>query len=843
MSHDDPAFDEDATRLETCLGDEVSLLEQAAEWVAGQRLGPYHLKRLLGRGGMGVVWLADQTEPLEREIALKLLRIRREKPMLEAYFEVERQALARLNHPGIAQIHDAGRLGDDVLYFAMEYVPGQPLNQFNADRVLSWRAVAELMIKVCAGVHYAHQRGLIHRDLKPANILVNETGEGPLPKIIDFGIAVSTNANADSDEYVSRGGGTPAYMPPEQRATGEGDIDARADVYALGAILAELLYRNPGGRQEFSAIPGETRCRALAAGLGRSSGTLEPSIRSMAKGLRDAPRELVAIAHKALSSEREQRYDSASALAEDLQAWLGNRPVRALGHSRGYALRCFVRRNRVATAAAVLVSLSLIVGMLTALHGLDQAQEARRIADERRADAEGLVQFMLGDFAESLRPIGRLDLLDEVGQEAMEYLARQARDDDPQTVLNRARALKTLGEVQVTRQQFELAQQSLGEARALVQPWLGRDSGMRPDFLFESGNIEFWLGAIAYRLEDLEATERYWRNYLKRAETLLEVAPEDPRAETELGYAYNNLGTLAEQRGQFEDALDNFQRVAQLRRKLITTPDDPKVVDLANTLSWTSRIQRQLGRPAAADATLEEALDLITGFRVHSDDARALMQEAILRDLLGIGSSLQGDLERARDEWLLSLELQEQLVANDPTRPRRRAALARTAYRLVRNPTTPPEQAELWMVRAEKIRSELQQSRPDQDEYLLGLHGCIAAFALPRQSEQRLPQQSQQKSACLDRVWPETLDAIRSTDAEDQQQELAAQLGLVLHRTYPDQVTAAQLAEIESLLAQTPDDHPTLRRLQIRRTLIEQLQPGSAELAALDRQIERLLVE
>ncbi|MEX2499959.1 MAG: protein kinase [Wenzhouxiangellaceae bacterium] len=834
MNRDDPACD-GATRLETRLGDEVISLEEFAEWAPGQRLGPYCLKRMLGKGGMGVVWLADQTEPLEREIALKLLRIQREKPLLEAYFEIERQALARLNHPCIAQIHDAGRLGDDVLYFAMEYVPGPSLKELNASRQLSWQEIAVLMIKVCTGVQYAHQRGLIHRDLKPANILVNETDDGLLPKIIDFGIAISLTSSTSGRGHANRGGGTPAYMPPEQHTSGNGDIDARADVYALGAILSELLYQAPGSQAAFSTIAGEERCRTLAAGLGRTSGTVEPRIRSLAEGLRDAPRELVAIAHKALSREREQRYESASALADDLRAWLQNRPVHALGQSRAYALRCFVRRNRVATAAAVLISLSLVGGMLTALHGLDQARAARQIADERRADAESLVQFMLGDFAENLRPIGRLDLLDEVGQQAMEYLARQTHDDDPQTVLNRARALKTLGEVQVTRQQFELAQRSLSEAERLVQPWLEGDSDLRADFLFEAGNIEFWLGAVAYRLEDLESTEQYWHNYLERAETLVEVAPEDPRGETELGYAYNNLGTLAEQRGQFENALEYFQRVAQLRRKLVTAPDDPGVLDLANTLSWTSRIQRRIGRPVAASAALEEALDLVTGFRAHSDDVRALIHEATLRDLLGTDSHWRGDLERARDEWLRSLQLQEQVVANDPTRPRRRAALARTAYKLARNPLSTTEQAEGWVARAEAIRHELQ-SESGQSDLHLDLHHCISAFALARPPDLQ--------SDCVTRIWPKTRDAIRSNDADRRKQELAAELALVLNRIYPDQVTSEQLAETESILAGTPGDgNRTLPRLRLRRELIEQSQSSETELASLDEQIQRLLAE
>ncbi|MFU8877169.1 MAG: hypothetical protein ACNA7E_03435, partial [Wenzhouxiangellaceae bacterium] len=360
-------------------------------------------------------------------------------------------------------------------------------------------------------------------------------------------------------------GGTPAYMAPEQGRDSQGDIDARADVYALGAILAELLHRDPTSDVDFHTIPGDQRCRSLALELGQSDGAVDDRIRTLARGLHGAPRELVAIAHKALSHEPDQRYDSASALAEDLRAWLESRPVQAMGGGRGYATRCWIRRHRVAATAASLVLASLVAGMLAALHGLDQAREARQVADERRADAEGLVQFMLGDFAENLRPIGRLDLLDEVSQQALEYLARQDRDDHPQTMLNRIRALKTLGEVQVTRQQFDLAERALSEAEELARPWLERDSTLRADFLFEGGNIAFWRGAIAYRQQDLESTQRFWQKYLERAQALNEVAPEDPRAPQELAYAYNNLGTLAEQRGHLEEALGHFEHVAELR--------------------------------------------------------------------------------------------------------------------------------------------------------------------------------------------------------------------------------------------------------------------------------------
>ncbi len=240
---------DDLTRPDTLVDDWAFLPESHVQWRAGQRLGPFRLKRQLGRGGMGLVWLADQLEPLQREVAIKVMLAANTSPVAEAWFQIERQALAQLSHRAIAQIYDAGRLPDGGLFFAMEYVPGEPLDDYLERHPTSLEDLAELLIEICSGVQHAHQRGLIHRDIKPANLLVSQVDGRAQPKLIDFGVAVSAAGTLASASTSSDGAGTRAYMAPEQLNPDESGIDARCDVYALGAVLAQCLISQAEGKR------------------------------------------------------------------------------------------------------------------------------------------------------------------------------------------------------------------------------------------------------------------------------------------------------------------------------------------------------------------------------------------------------------------------------------------------------------------------------------------------------------------------------------------------------------------------------------------------------------------
>lgn len=658
------------------------------DWTEGQRVGSFRLVRRLGKGGMGQVWLAHQLHPLIRDVALKVMLPERRSARAEAFFEVERQALAQLSHRAIAQIFDAGRLPDGALFFAMEYVPGLPLNEYLREHPQPLACVVRMFIELCGGIQHAHQRGLIHRDLKPQNVLVQDTEAGPLPRIIDFGIALGTSADGPTLMQPHQIAGTPAYMSPEQRRPGELGIDARSDIYALGVMLAECLRRQVGLSTDNQG-PESTGLRDEFA---QSLGT-RPTSGSPAAQLKRAPFELRAIALKALAEDREQRYASAASMAEDLQRWLQREPVVACGGGRGYVLRCFLRRNALAAAAASLIGFALIGGTGLALYGLTeartgrtQAEAAQGLAEQRRGEAEQLIQYMLGDFADKLRPLGRLDLLDSIGSEALKYLGEADGRGNAASHLARARALRTLGEVQVTRQQFEQATPILQQAARLLDEAMATPGDQDEELHFEAGQVAYWRGLIAYRQRDHQAAEAHWGRYLSEARAFDELTDDHTQGQQEIAYALNNLGSLMLSQGNAGDALANFRQAADIRRNLHLAENDPRTLELADTFSWIGNAQERLGRPTESMESLHEALEVVLKHRqAAGETARTRQLEVNLRLLIAEFETDANSDQQSAENLLAALELADIEVSNDPTRPRRQALLARTAFLLAKS--------------------------------------------------------------------------------------------------------------------------------------------------------------
>jgi eukaryotic-like serine/threonine-protein kinase len=670
---------------------------EAQDWEAGQRLGPFRLIRQLGSGGMGLVWLAEQLEPLQREVAIKVLKAGEHSVLAEAYFEIERQSLAQLSHRAIAQIHDAGQLPGGGLFFAMEYVRGVPLDQYLQTHRLNGRALANLMLEICAGVQHAHQRGLIHRDLKPQNIIVQEEDNLRRPKIIDFGIAVSMSKHESPDDTRHPSAGTRAYMAPEQSNHEPGGIDVRTDVYGLGAVLAESLLICHGiGTFKQQKIDSTTACAMFHSGLGRRSplNSIEEHFDSIKVAETTDPiaAELQAISTLAMAPDREHRYPSVSAMAEDLRRFLENEPVKALAGGRLYKVRCFLRRHALASAAGGLIALSILAGTGMMTYGLTQAQEGRaqaesalELAEQRRNDAEQLIRFMLGDFATQLRPIGRLDLLDDIATEAMRYLAEQPITADAESALNRARALRTLGEVQVQRQRSEHARQVLVRAEELLTPWHNNLDPKYADLHFESGQIAFWLGMISFRERDWVETEQHWLGYLEHARRYQQSGADEISSGWELAYAHNNLGTLAEARDRPQVALDYFQQAASIRQELVDPSDAADKLGLANNMSWIGRVQNSLGESVQAWESSAEALNLVTRAALdHPDDARLLRAEINFRLILARFSERLDMTDAAQSLLSRAVTLARGDVANDPTHARRQAMLTLAALMYAR---------------------------------------------------------------------------------------------------------------------------------------------------------------
>lgn len=336
----------------------------------GLRIGAYQLKRSLGAGGMGEVWLAEQLEPVRRPVALKLMQRQLLNPMSEAYFEVERQALARMDHPAIAKVFDAGRTPEGHPWLVMEWIDGEPLLDWCRQRQPDLPTRLRLLAALARGVQHAPARGVLHRDLKPGNVLVVQVDGQPQPKLIDFGIALGLDAGPHSPGNVHsyEAAGSGAFMSPEQRAGAAEAIDPRADVYALGMILLCLLL--PEARLsalgDDSADPQRLRARfdaALATGRGRS----EPLLSAL-------PRPLLQVLRCALAPRQAERYASAEALALDLERYLRRRPLAVMGEGRRYRFGLFLRRNALAASAVAAIVLALAAGLSFALYGLRQAR-------------------------------------------------------------------------------------------------------------------------------------------------------------------------------------------------------------------------------------------------------------------------------------------------------------------------------------------------------------------------------------------------------------------------------------------------------------------------------------
>ena len=360
-------------------------------------IGPYRLVRKLGEGGMGQVWLAEQTAPLQRLVAIKLIRAGVTDKVLLERFESERQALARMNHPAIAKVFDAGTTPDGTPYFVMEYVPGIPITVYCDQKRFSIPQRLGLFIKVCEGVQHAHQKAIIHRDLKPANILVTELDGKPNPHIIDFGIAKAIATRDPLATMFTRAGnfiGTPAYMSPEQADPEVRDVDTRSDVYSLAVILYELLTGTLpfDPTQWHSEVMQESlkRLREQDPPLpsiqyGKKNTTERDTARQTARLRSTEPQDLVSllrgdldwITMKALEKDRSRRYGTPSEFAGDLQRFLSHEPVTARPASAAYRFRKYVRRHRLAVSAAA-AGLVLLIAFAAM-----QAVQIRRVTAER----------------------------------------------------------------------------------------------------------------------------------------------------------------------------------------------------------------------------------------------------------------------------------------------------------------------------------------------------------------------------------------------------------------------------------------------------------------------------
>ncbi|PYJ93096.1 MAG: hypothetical protein DME23_26610 [Verrucomicrobia bacterium] len=361
----------------------------------GDRIGRYKLRENLGEGGCGVVYVAEQEEPVRRRVALKVIKLGMDTKQVVARFEAERQALAMMDHPNIAKVLDAGTTETGRPFFVMELVRGIRITDYCDQNNLSTRERLDLFIKVCHAIQHAHQKGIIHRDIKPSNILVTLHDGVPVPKVIDFGIAKATEGRlTDATVYTQLHQfiGTPAYISPEQAEMSGLDIDTRSDIYSLGVLLYELLAGStPFDPKELLAcgIDGMRKTIREREPVRPSTrlATLQGEELTTAARRRsiDAPKlvhllkgDLDWIVMKCLEKDRTRRYDTANGLAMDLKRHLNQEPVIARPPSTAYRIQKAIRRNKLAFAAAAAVSLALLIGVAVSTTQAVRATRAER---------------------------------------------------------------------------------------------------------------------------------------------------------------------------------------------------------------------------------------------------------------------------------------------------------------------------------------------------------------------------------------------------------------------------------------------------------------------------------
>ena len=653
-------------------------------------IGGYRIIRLLGEGGMGVVYLAEQHDPVHREVALKVLRAGANTEEIIARFEAERQVLALMEHPNITRVYDAGATESGLPYFAMERVIGFPITDYATTRRLTPRDRVRLVVQVCRAVQHAHQKGIIHRDIKPSNVMVMETDGEPVVKIIDFGIAKATAPTAGSAKLTRTGMviGTPAYMSPEQ-LMGEGkDVDTRSDVYAIGVLLYELIagilphgaaaeagFRALLDRHASGEVPApSTQYAALELSkreaLAQQRQTDPDALHRMMVG------DLDCVILKSLDGERDRRYQSASAFAEDLEHYLAFEPVSARPTSATYRARKFVRRHRTGVAfAGTLLALLVVVAIGATLQARRLAGAnarlavANQMARARQGQAEELIDFMLGNLRSRLTPIGKLDLLDEVGQRALAYFAAvpaSALSDDEQ--FRHATAVQQLGNVRLDQGNLPEAAKLMQRSIALMTPLAVRDS-LNPKWQLALAHNQFWAGQIDMRRGDVDAALAHFEPLVRVSDRLMARYPDSVAYRAEVAYALNNIGFVHEAKADARAALASYQAAAVILTPLVKEDTNTDyVVALGAVHNAAGVAQRKIGDLAGARSEHEQELAIKVAL-ARRDTTNRQWQRAVavalhyLSDIRLWTGDVDGALAQLREARILSASL----VAHDTT--------------------------------------------------------------------------------------------------------------------------------------------------------------------------------
>ena len=551
----------------------------------GSKIGRYQLLSVLGEGGMGIVYLAEQKHPIRRQVALKVIKPGMDSKHVIARFEAERQALALLDHPNIAHVYDAGTTENGRPYFVMEYVKGLSITEHCDRHKLTIEDRLNLFRQVCHAVHHAHQKGIIHRDIKPSNILISTQYDQVIPKIIDFGVAKALAQPLTERTLVTEQGqlfGTPEYMSPEQADMANEDIDTRSDIYSLGVLLYVLLtgvlpfdsttFRE-GGIEHIRQVIRETDPKTPStrlSSLGEEAKKVAQSRRIEVAALaRCLHKELEWIPLKAMRKERSERYRSASELADDIENYLKGAPLIAGPPSTAYRLKKFLRRHKAVVMGIAAVFAVLIAGVVVSmLFAFGQARA--------RAEAQAVVDFLTNDVLTSADP-ARAKRWEVTLSGVLDAASENLEAKFEGKPLVEASIRHTLGKTYLTVGRYEAAEPHLERTHQIRQEQLGEE---HPDTLSSRASL-----ALLYLRQGRYAeAEPLFRETLNGRMRVLGEEHLDTIA------SMYWLGVQYWYQGRYDEAQPLFVKVFELRRRILGEDHSETLIAL-HSLAGTYRCQ------------------------------------------------------------------------------------------------------------------------------------------------------------------------------------------------------------------------------------------------------------
>ena len=674
--------------------DDAGATEFAAHEHSGKKraqIGPYKILQKIAEGGMGAVYMAQQTEPIKRRVAVKVIKAGQGTDQIIARFKAERQALAMMDHANISRIFDAGTTDEGSPYFVMELVNGIPLTKYCDNNKLSIRERLKLFVPVCKAVQHAHTKGIIHRDLKPSNVLVALYDGVPVPKVIDFGLAKATGhqqALTDETMFTEFGNvvGTVQYMSPEQAEMNQLDIDTRTDVYSLGVMLYELLTGSTP--LDYDSMKQQAILKVLEQI--RESEPQRPSTRLSASGdlisgVSDQRRieparlqkilrgELDWIVMRSLEKDRTRRYQSPSDFAQDISRFLNDEAVTARPPSRAYRLQKFIAKNRGVVYSLLSLATVLVAGVAVSTWFAVQAHRSAGKLEERNRELTeaNIAAQQAADLAQTNEQSAR-----QQSKLALGTLTSIIGD-----IQSGSKSLSGNGEIRRRLLKTSLAKLEQVSAEYIDQASVDHQTILA---LSEMGRVVMKLGTTENAgdnpgAEDTEVqssaiclAQQFFERAHQMAQDVAGKLPQDVQAQRDLGISFDNLGDALTQLGDTQAALERYKSGLEIRQVLASTNKDNAQLqrDLSIAFDQIGAVRLQLGDTRAALKAYNNSLSIRESLAsANEEDARLQRDLSIAFDGVGEVRMRLGDTQGAIDAYNSSLEIRQSLVSTDSDNP------------------------------------------------------------------------------------------------------------------------------------------------------------------------------